>query len=453
MDANVLYLWETILDGTMCDLARRLLMRALRTMAETLYPGISAFHFLDCVPIRGALGQPLLDIYMSQTDLPAALLQGLTLTLSQVALLAYISVVHGFKSTSFLKTVSGCFTELIQKLRIARLDEAYWIVHYLGDSYIARFMRLVIFGSVDNPSEAVVRDHQRSLRTKDMVFLELLRQVPKTIADIVHLVRKYRYYNADESSLLIAAYITMLEKFLYVGGLLLGGVFSPRGADRKALYDRSHDIAYVVHNIGYFVWSTLARYALRSYFAGDRVAPHELIGEEFFLQHAATLSYDEAKKMRDSLKSRMYQNVDGEMIGVYISGKRLDYSNETIEYLLDKLILRMENRRRWTRALFRSSVVTKPAEDTCCICLEKYAANDAVIVLPCGHKFHDGELLEWLEKNSECPMCRRKTVARFLPYRKVLAHMLLMVPSVFPLVRIRRADSLLFPRYFMLLLV
>ena len=97
----------------------------------------------------------------------------------------------------------------------------------------------------------------------------------------------------------------------------------------------------------------------------------------------------------------------GSAQGTYISGKRLDYSNETIEYLLDKLVMRMENRRRWTRALFRSSVVTQPAEDTCCICLEKYAANDAVIVLPCGHKFHDGELLEWLEKNSECPMCRQ----------------------------------------------
>ncbi|CAM0151457.1 unnamed protein product [Urochloa decumbens] len=44
----------------------------------------------------------------------------------------------------------------------------------------------------------------------------------------------------------------------------------------------------------------------------------------------------------------------------------------------------------------------------CTICLEDYAPGDELSVMPCtyGHRYHQGCLAAWLERDNVCPLCR-----------------------------------------------
>ncbi|CAN6330530.1 unnamed protein product [Urochloa humidicola] len=44
----------------------------------------------------------------------------------------------------------------------------------------------------------------------------------------------------------------------------------------------------------------------------------------------------------------------------------------------------------------------------CAICLEEYAPYDELSVMPCTyrHRYHQGCLAEWLERDNVCPLCR-----------------------------------------------
>ncbi|CAO2147650.1 unnamed protein product [Urochloa humidicola] len=44
----------------------------------------------------------------------------------------------------------------------------------------------------------------------------------------------------------------------------------------------------------------------------------------------------------------------------------------------------------------------------CAICLEEYAPYDDLSVMPCAyrHRYHEGCLAAWLERNNVCPLCR-----------------------------------------------
>ncbi|CAN6374078.1 unnamed protein product [Urochloa humidicola] len=44
----------------------------------------------------------------------------------------------------------------------------------------------------------------------------------------------------------------------------------------------------------------------------------------------------------------------------------------------------------------------------CAICLEEYAPYDDLSVMPCtyGHRYHQGCLAAWLERDNVCPLCR-----------------------------------------------
>ncbi|PUZ62903.1 hypothetical protein GQ55_3G024000 [Panicum hallii var. hallii] len=47
------------------------------------------------------------------------------------------------------------------------------------------------------------------------------------------------------------------------------------------------------------------------------------------------------------------------------------------------------------------------ADETCCaVCLDGYAAGDALRAMPCAHAFHEGCIVEWLSVSSFCPLCR-----------------------------------------------
>ena len=44
----------------------------------------------------------------------------------------------------------------------------------------------------------------------------------------------------------------------------------------------------------------------------------------------------------------------------------------------------------------------------CCICLDKFEENHKSIVLECSHRFHRACISNWLKKELNCPLCRKK---------------------------------------------
>ena len=42
----------------------------------------------------------------------------------------------------------------------------------------------------------------------------------------------------------------------------------------------------------------------------------------------------------------------------------------------------------------------------CVMCLEEFAKEEVIQVLPCSHYFHQGCLRPWFEGNTHCPLCR-----------------------------------------------
>jgi hypothetical protein len=59
---------------------------------------------------------------------------------------------------------------------------------------------------------------------------------------------------------------------------------------------------------------------------------------------------------------------------------------------------------RWSRLRWEAA---EQAE--CAVCLDEFAAGDVLAHLPCGHRFHWGCALPWLEgaaSNNSCPFCR-----------------------------------------------
>lgn len=44
-------------------------------------------------------------------------------------------------------------------------------------------------------------------------------------------------------------------------------------------------------------------------------------------------------------------------------------------------------------------------QQNCNICLLDYDATDTLIYLPCFHDFHENCILDWLNRNSTCPIC------------------------------------------------
>jgi hypothetical protein len=45
-------------------------------------------------------------------------------------------------------------------------------------------------------------------------------------------------------------------------------------------------------------------------------------------------------------------------------------------------------------------------DENCLICLENFAEQDSVKLLPCFHRFHDSCVNNWLERSASCPICK-----------------------------------------------
>jgi len=44
-------------------------------------------------------------------------------------------------------------------------------------------------------------------------------------------------------------------------------------------------------------------------------------------------------------------------------------------------------------------------EPSCSICLCEYEKSEKIVVLPCGHIFHEGCINSWVESHTKCPLC------------------------------------------------
>ena len=49
----------------------------------------------------------------------------------------------------------------------------------------------------------------------------------------------------------------------------------------------------------------------------------------------------------------------------------------------------------------------KADKETCCICIEPLEEQQITIQLKCNHIFHKDCILQWLQKELTCPICRR----------------------------------------------
>eukprot|EP00250_Pteridium_aquilinum_P002260 c12458_g1_i1 orf=238-933(+) len=49
-------------------------------------------------------------------------------------------------------------------------------------------------------------------------------------------------------------------------------------------------------------------------------------------------------------------------------------------------------------------------EDVCPTCLDGYDPENPKIITKCGHHFHLACILEWMERNSRCPLCDREMI-------------------------------------------
>jgi len=50
--------------------------------------------------------------------------------------------------------------------------------------------------------------------------------------------------------------------------------------------------------------------------------------------------------------------------------------------------------------------------DKCSFCIEEFADNDMVVLLPCKHAYHPKVIREWLATSPTCPLCRKDVEMR-----------------------------------------
>ncbi|XP_017980977.1 PREDICTED: uncharacterized protein LOC18592345 [Theobroma cacao] len=53
-------------------------------------------------------------------------------------------------------------------------------------------------------------------------------------------------------------------------------------------------------------------------------------------------------------------------------------------------------------------LTSSTSEKECSICLDEISDSEEVALMPCGHVYHDGCIVRWLETSHLCPLCRYK---------------------------------------------
>ncbi|KAG6576389.1 Kazal-like serine protease inhibitor domain and phox-like domain-containing protein [Phytophthora cinnamomi] len=96
----------------------------------------------------------------------------------------------------------------------------------------------------------------------------------------------------------------------------------------------------------------------------------------------------------------------------------LEYPDKQIESetKLKLAVLSLEDVVVDSRSNLLESVEGVSTSECCSICLGEWddeeCAGMNVVKLPCTHAFHEECLLEWLQGNTHCPMCREEPTAR-----------------------------------------
>jgi len=64
-----------------------------------------------------------------------------------------------------------------------------------------------------------------------------------------------------------------------------------------------------------------------------------------------------------------------------------------------------------TRADIESQNNHRNVPETCCsICLADYVEGDELMMLPCQHAYHKACISQWLQRQSQCPLCKQDVI-------------------------------------------
>jgi hypothetical protein len=51
-------------------------------------------------------------------------------------------------------------------------------------------------------------------------------------------------------------------------------------------------------------------------------------------------------------------------------------------------------------------------EEMCSICLDEFEHREKILKIKCGHKYHKACIMNWLKRDTRCPMCRYNLVTQ-----------------------------------------
>ncbi|KAH1064361.1 hypothetical protein J1N35_029348 [Gossypium stocksii] len=85
----------------------------------------------------------------------------------------------------------------------------------------------------------------------------------------------------------------------------------------------------------------------------------------------------------------------------------INYDDELIDESLMNTVINFMPTRSLIEGLERVKwdPMTK-REDECAICLEEFVKGKEVASMPCGHGYHEGCIVKWLETSHLCPLYR-----------------------------------------------
>jgi len=56
---------------------------------------------------------------------------------------------------------------------------------------------------------------------------------------------------------------------------------------------------------------------------------------------------------------------------------------------------------------FKSTDSHTDGEEMCAVCRIEFDEDEEVLILPCSHVYHNSCILQWLENNKNCPICKQ----------------------------------------------
>jgi hypothetical protein len=205
------------------------------------------------------------------------------------------------------------------------------------------------------------------------------------------------------------------------------------------------------------LWSLAlrSRYVQSLPLIATRIIPLQLREEEEFFTQCSNLTADQVAQAVSSLRDAIAAHVgkpDATEISIAaIFGRSAKVSKGKARHTLEMLEkFQHKSKRRQNAVTFCTSekvltasdaVALQSADQRCTICLSDFQATEHVRTLRCGHYFHDVDIRRWLEKNVDCPLCRRPIGITYLSKVEGLCHILLALPSVLHVFRTRRGDS------------